>query len=610
MKLLRPATLAAILAGILGFASLPTRVLQEPASVASLELGTDDAFAVEGMEPRENLVGGGALRWTRPLAAFEFEGLGPGAVDLSLRVRDHRTDLTLVANGAVVGTLPVGGTAFTSRVVLPGRDLRFEIQTEGFTAGSGRTLGTQFQSLTVSPSEKARRLPARLGTAAAIVCFVSVLGVWLAGVPAPLALASPLLLVLTTLPSGLWRSAWLVECAVFLSVASGIAAWITRPAPARAFLRSGLFLASLGAITTHAVLPPSPLVIQSDAQLHGNKVGEAAKGELFPTSRTDHRPPFDFPYGISFHGLVAPFSGSSSENAGLARRAAALASGASIAGLAFAWVRAAPMAAPAAVLLWAFAPVNLRVMGFGNLNNIFAQAIFALFLSTLVLSQRGRFRSAFLVLLVALSATAHLSSFIFMSALLVGVSLFRRARAHEGFRPFLAGVVVAACYFAAFIPLVLRQLPRVLGERGGSRGVFDPWSLVDAIAVNGAGAAALGLVVLSLVAGRVGPMLAWPREQILTALGLAVLGLVSPLEVRYMLALMPIIASLGGAAFNSPRVRDDGFPAHDLSSIVPLRLVRLLVSPTWTPLIASSLLAVHVWGGLRVLREFVPLWRG
>src|SRR5947207_7483551 len=100
--------LVGILAGIATILLLPALIARRPASVASLALGTDDAFVTAGLEPRENEVGGGALRWTQPKAAFSFEGAGPGLVSLELEVRDHRTELNLTANGAVIGTLPAG----------------------------------------------------------------------------------------------------------------------------------------------------------------------------------------------------------------------------------------------------------------------------------------------------------------------------------------------------------------------------------------------------------------------------------------------------------------------------------------------------------------------
>src|SRR5689334_14983260 len=99
MKTFRSLALWSILAGIGAILSLPALVARTPASLASLRLGTDDAFAAHGLEPRENLVGGGAIRWTRPKALFRFEDAGPGGVDIEIEARDHRTEVTITANG-------------------------------------------------------------------------------------------------------------------------------------------------------------------------------------------------------------------------------------------------------------------------------------------------------------------------------------------------------------------------------------------------------------------------------------------------------------------------------------------------------------------------------
>ena len=108
MNSFRSATLVLILAGIAAILSMNALIGRSPGSVASLALGTDDAFVIEGLEPRENQIGGGAIRWTRPRAVFRFDGAGPGVVDIDLEVRDHRTEVNLTANGARIGSLARG----------------------------------------------------------------------------------------------------------------------------------------------------------------------------------------------------------------------------------------------------------------------------------------------------------------------------------------------------------------------------------------------------------------------------------------------------------------------------------------------------------------------
>ena len=609
MKSLRSAAGIVILAGIAAILSLPGLVASRPASVASLALGTDDAFATSGLEPRENLVGGGALRWTRPRATFQFEGVGPGVVGIDLEVGDHRTEVQLSANGATIGTLLPGQRRFSSRTRLTGSSLRFGIETEGFTTSS-RRLGTQFVSLRVQPADGSgawsEAVPVRLWAALGVVILIAAAVQILIAHNVLIALLPPGLFLAMVIPAGLWRSAWLVQCAVLVCAAIAIAAAIAKRARGSALARGALQMAILLALTLHAVLPPSPLVIQGDVQLHGNKLGEVAGGNRFPTSRTDHKPPFEFPYGFSFYQVLTPFASPEVSNVRVVRAGAAFFSAAAIAGLALLLGRASAGLAAAALVLWACAPVNIRTMAFGNLSNVFAQAIFVLFLVTAGLAPPGRPKKLLLAFLAALSATAHLSSFIVLFTLLVVTFAISRDRRDAAFRPLLLGVALAGLYFATFVPMIVRQAPRLLSEHGGSSGVFDPWRLPNQI-LSGAGWPLIALLALSILVASVRPILPLARSLAATCLLLAVAALVSPIEVRYLLALIPLLAIVGAAVF------DDGdphsFPGQSLTSVIPLFWLRTLGREAVSFPLALLLLGAALVHGVRVLLEFVPLSR-
>lgn len=607
MNSLRSASLVLILSGIVAILSLPSLVSRRPASLASLAYGTDDAFVTGGLEPRENQIGGGAIRWTRPKAAFSFEGVGPGLVDIDLEVRDHRTEVNLTANGAVIGTLPPGQRRIAAQTRLGGSSLVLGIETEGFAASS-RTLGTQFVSLRVepvpSPGSGPRGVPIRLWIALGAVILISVATQALAGLSVWIALLNPVLFVAMVLPAGLWRSGWLVECAVLLSVAMAIAAVLSRNARGSATARGFLQIAILSAFTVHGLLPPSPLLIQGDVQLHGNKLGEVARGNRFPTSRTDHKPPFEIPYGFSFYGVLTPFVSPEVSNVRVVREGAALFSALSIAGLALLLGRASARLGAAALLLWAFAPVNIRTMAFGNLSNVFAQAVFVLFLVTAGIAGKGKARGLLLAFLAALSATAHLSSFIVLVTLLLVALAIPRDRHDPAFRPLLLGVVLSAAYFASFLPMIAAQLPRLLGERGGSSGVFDPWRLPHQV-VSSAGWPLIALLVLSILVRAIRPILPLARSLGLTGLLLAIAALISPIEVRYVLALAPLLAVIGAAVFDEG---DPGsFPGQNLSAVFDLRWLRRLGSEAVSLPLALALVLAAVVHGAVVLFEFIPL---
>ncbi len=332
----------------------------------------------------------------------------------------------------------------------------------------------------------------------------------------------------------------------------------------------------------------SRLVIQGDAQLHGNKLGEVARGNLFPASRTDHKPPFEIPYGFTFYGVLTPWASLGVSNVRVVREGAALFSAVSALALALVLGRASASHAAGAMILWTLAPVNIRTMGFGNLSNVFAQSIFVLFLVTALLMRRGSVRAGLLAFLVALSATAHLSSFIFLLTLLFVAIPISQDRNSAAFKPLLAGVLLAGSYYACFLPMILAQLPRLLGERGGSAGIVDPWRVPNQV-VAGAGWPLLALIVLSTLVGRLRPVLPLARSLALTGALLAMVALASPVEVRYLLAVLPLLSILGAS------VLDEG----ETSSFERPRIAFL-------PLALVLLLAALV-SGVIVLLEFIPL---
>jgi hypothetical protein len=608
MSTLRSAAMTLILSGIAAILALPPLLHGSRASLASLVLGTDDAFAISGLEPRENQVGGGAIRWMRPKASFRFASVGPGPVDIDLELRDHRTEVTIIANGARIGSLSPGQGHLGARVLLSGSDLVLGIETDGFEATS-RRLGTRIVSIGVQPEAAPPGpggVPPRIWLAMGAVLLVASLGNWLSGL-SPWSVPLPALFFLAmVLPAGLWRSGWLADCAVMVALSAALSALASRFARGSTAARGFFQVAILVALTVHGVLPPSPLVIQGDAQLHGNKLAEVAAGNRFPTSRTDHKHPFEFPYGFSFYGALSPFVSPEVSSVRIVREGAAFFWALSILGLGLVLGRLSASLGAASVILWTFAPVNIRTMGFGNLSNVFAQAIFVLFLAGAAMSRKGKLNGAVLAFLVALSATAHLSSFIVLATLLLVALLFRQDRRSPAFKPLSLGLVVAAGYYATFLPMVAAQLPRILGERGGSGGVFDPWRLPSQI-FSGAGWPLLSLIALSLLVA--GPRLTIPlaRSVIAASLLLALLALVSPVEVRYLLAALPVLATLGASVLD----RSDtlSFPRQNLSSIVDLRWLRMLGSEAVSmPLAAVLIIAACVHGAFTLL-EFVPLSR-
>ena len=121
----------------------------------------------------------------------------------------------------------------------------------------------------------------------------------------------------------------------------------------------------------------------------------------------------------------------------------------------------------------------------------------------------------------------------------------------------------------------------------------------------GAGWPLTAMVVLSILVGSARPFPPLARSLALTGLILAVVALVSPIEVRYMLALVPLLSMVGATVFDEADARS--FPRQNLSAVFDLRWLRVLGSEAVSlPLALVLLLAAFVHGA-RVLFEFLPL---
>ena len=604
MTLIQRAAMTAILAGIVAVVTVPSLVARAHASVASVALGTDDAFSVSGLEPRENLVGGGVIRWTQPRAFFRFGGMEPGDVRIEVNAHDHRSEVAITANGAHIGDMGPGQRHFESRVRVTSPDLVIGLETAGFST-SDRTLGTQAGSIVVTPESRA--VPAPLWIVLGCVFMASLIAQLVAGLSSYLALLPPMLLAALVLPAGLFRAGWLFKCALLLILAAFLSAMVARKANGNARSRDWLALAILLALTIHGVIPPSPLMVQGDAQFHGNRLQDVASGDLFITSQTQHHPPFRFPYGFSFYAVLAPWVSSPSSNVGIVREGAALFSALSI--LALAWVlgrRSASLAA-VATILWAFAPVNLRTMGFGNLSNVFAQAVLVLFLAGAMAPPAGFLRFAVLAFLVGLSATSHLSSFIVIVTLLIVALLLPGERHAPAVKPLLWGTLAAAAYFATFVPAILLQLPRLLSEHGGSAGAYDPFRLPNQVLLE-LGWPLLILTLMALALKRFQASLPLSRSQVIMGVALAILAQVSPIEVRYVLALVPLIVVCAASALAEPG--DAGARPQSLLDVLDFSAAGMVRSGAISRLFGYGLVLASVLHGASVLGAFAPLWSG
>jgi hypothetical protein len=537
-----------------------------PAASVDIARGGEAAFA-RGLQRREMVPGHGPQRWTAPQARFFLRDLPAGPAEMDVRLHGQRTPVVIAVDGVVVGTIDPGRTALVAPLSLArSGDHVLELRTEGFDAADGRRLGALLDSVTVrarpSPSPPPRlvllfAIPAALITAAALLAGLTPASALAVAVEA--ALAEALLLW----PQGLFHSPYRTSLAALLAAGAlgGLlfARWCERRVPGAG---PWAYAACLAAFLVQVLAATSPLMVVSDEVFHANNLGRVANGEWFLTSLTQHARPFRFPYGVSFYALLVPGLRLGVDAVALVRGAAGASGLAASLGLFALLASSGAARAGLAVILLQLIPGAFDPYSFGNLSNIFGQAMTTLFFCWWAGCTPGGWPLG--AALLALACLGHFSSLV-VAVVLVVALLIARGRAGPGrtrARAVGAGLAVAALYYARFVPLVLGQLPRLLeggGQgRGASRGAFDALRLQMWGILSQWGLPVLALAVIGHPRPREpGAMLDrdlaayWAAGALL-----AVPAILTPLDVRYLYALTVPLAVAGGAGL--VRLRDRG----------------------------------------------------
>jgi len=322
------------------------------------------------------------------------------------------------------------------------------------------------------------------------------------------------------------------------------------------------FAAGLLAFLVQVLAATSPAMVVSDEVFHANNLTRVAGGEWFITSVTQHARPFRFPYGVSFYALLVPLLRLGVDAVALVRGAAGWSGLAASLGLFALLAPTGAARAGLAVIVLQLIPGAFDPYSFGNLSNVFGQAMTTLFFCWWAGRAPGGWAMG--AALLALACLGHFSSLVVVVVLLAALLVAGGRPGPDRTRVAAAGVglAAAALYYARFVPLMLGQVPRMLeggGQgRGASRGALDALRLQVA-----AVAGQWGLPVLVLAAvGR--PR---PRESRTTldrdlaaywAAGavLAVPAILTPLDVRYLYALSVPLAAAAGAGL--VRLRERG----------------------------------------------------
>jgi hypothetical protein len=528
----RLATLLVALSGLLAAAMLDRL---SPVPSADVARGSEDAFA-SGLEPREF---SGPLRaparWTRASTLLRFRNLPPGPRSLEVAVDAVQGPILAAVDGVILGPLSPG----TVRFPLPPSKLSsvvVELRATTFAAGGGRTLGVRFKR--VALHHERGGLPPVVLILGGLGVGLGVLAAAAAAGAAPAAAALFALLALATqaallFPMGLLRSDYSIVAPLSIlagaALACAFARWRGTP-----WAFAALFVSWL----VQAVVLTSPMVVTSDALMHANKLVQVARGDFFPRSRTQHAPPFEIPYGVSFYAVVAPFVRLGVEPVTLVRYAAGV-SGALAAVPLFLICAQAPARGALAVALLLAMPQSADLLSYGNLSNVFGQTLTLAFLAWWHAPRGGPALGALLLLAAALS---HLGSLIVL-AVLVPLLCVCAGRGTGRLLAVSIGAVLAALYYGQFLPLITAQLPRLgEGAAAGGQSLGLPGAasrqLVEAVGRWGIPAtllAAIGLV--RTVEPR--PLL---RATWFAGGVLALVAIGSPVEVRYLYAIAFAVA--------------------------------------------------------------------
>jgi hypothetical protein len=294
-------------------------------------------------------------------------------------------------------------------------------------------------------------------------------------------------------------------------------------------------------------------MVVSDVVFHANKLRQVMGGDWFPVSVTQHAHPFRIPYGVSFYALLVPLARIGVDPVALVRVGAALFAIASTLLVFPLLARRDPRRAALTVTLLSLLPITVDVFSYGNLSNIFGQAMTVAFFCWWAGPAVGG--GAVGALLLALGGLAHLSSLIVLAVLVPALLLLgdpARRRDRVRWIAVAVGFALAGLYYAHFAREVLEQLPRLKEGGGTGKVAVGPlavlWDQLRWANVRWG----LPAILLAVVGFPRRPEDAVERDlRAFWAAGavLCVAALVSPLEVRYVYALtLPLAAAAAMAA--------------------------------------------------------------
>lgn len=515
---------------------------------------------------------------------------------LALRARSARPDpatnprLSFYADGLLISTARSTQAFETTRVTVPARPqrprgavIRMEVdRTMVPGPGDARALGVMLDDVTLTPVGFAWP-PVRTLASAAIGAAALAAGIaFFASTGATAAWV-----VLVSVGQAAILSRGFGPYAGYPENAAALAAWIAaalaagagwthvrglRPAaPARfviVFSAAALFLKLL--VLLHPGMPVG------DAMFHAHRFQGVLAGNLYFTSIAPGN--YTFPYPPGFYLFAAPFSGLVIRGAAdmdLLRIVALAVDAVAGASLYLAVRRnwPDPWAGAAAVVLYQMIPLEFRVYTVGNLTNAFAQSMAVLALAVVCAAGVERTRGPLVALLTAVLAAAFLShtgTFPLLLAASVATGALLRLKGGAALRPLSTAVWLAAgsalllavaLYYAHFGDTYRAEFLRITTETAtaapdaggrsiGTRAASVPMYLRLYLGPAPLLLAMAGAWALFVRGSRDRAALAIAGWTI-SCLAFLALGVLTPVDMRYYLASVPVVALAGAAGASS-----------------------------------------------------------
>ena len=483
--------------------------------------------------------------------------------------------------------LPERRTALTIDIPPSARDSVFVTLTAERTFVPGpqdkRSLGFIVEAITLAPLRGRFPAPMRAFGQSALAAALYGAGAAAAGCSWPVIAAAAVAV------SG-WQTWLLVRDAAFLGDFSNalvpVAVWalmagaiigmwsLARRHAATRLVRTTVFvIVVITLLRIVLFLHPNAPIGDSMFQVH--RAADVVGGRLFFTSVTPP-PYFEFPYPPGMFVLAVPFWKAMTDHVGLLRVIAFAADAVTAVAVLLAGLRIwrLPGAACTAAIFFMLAPVGVQTVATGNLSNAFAQSVVSaavLFGVCLVGSRPAWFWSMLVALVLAGGFMSHFGTMIIgpvLAAAVVAAWSFtadrtvKIARGWYAFALVLAIVVSFLLYYQHFVAVYDTTVHRILAGETSRR------SMVPTVTQQGGRVATFFRFLLwnysyALLAAAAAGVFVFVRDRRRDALSLAlwgwlgvcavfaVVGVLTPLEVRSTLAVQPFVALAGGLSVAS-----------------------------------------------------------